>query len=267
MDCQELKNAVVHWFGTEFECRASSGESLIATLPILKPDGDPIEIGVEPIDKKRWKLSDLGDTHSTLYLADVDLYEEYVRAEEFRQIVGAHKITSSNEELSIETSTDEIAEALFDFTHAIQSMLALQFTVKPRTPERDFTSVVVKFFAEQHTSFDIPAEHVAGKTGRWKFNLVLNHVRQEMLVKTVSVTSRANALRLAEQNVFEIQDVREVRPEGLDFAVIADDAGAREQFWQPKVLRIFDGYNIPVFSFEKKRDALRQLALKYTVAP
>ncbi len=265
MTCEELKSAVLHWFGSEIECHQTAGDSLVATLPILKPNGDSIEIGIEPLEGKRWRISDLGDTHSTLYLADVDLFEEYVRAEEFRQVVDAHRIKDAGEELSIETSSDELVSAMFDFVHAVQSMLALQLTVKPRTPERDFASIVSKFFAERHTSFDIPAEHVEGKTGRWKFNFVLNEVREETLVKTISAVNRTQALKMAEQNVFEIRDVREIRPK-VETAVIADDSGSRRAFWQPKVLRIFDGYDIPIFSFEAKKSELEQLALKYAIA-
>jgi len=266
MNCEELKDAVIRWFGTEIECHSSGDNSLIATLPILKPNGDPIEIGIEPLEGRRWRLSDLGDTHSTLYLADVDLFEEYVRAQEFRQIVDAHRIEETGEELSVKTSSDELVSEMFDFVHAIQSMLALQLTVKPRTPERDFASVVSKFFAEQHASFDIPTEHVEGKTGRWKFNFILNQVREETLVKAISATTRTQALKLAEENVFEIRDVREIRPD-VETAVIADDSGSRRAFWQPRVLRIFDGYSIPVFSFESKRSELEQLALKYSLRP
>ena len=139
-------------------------------------------------------------------------------------------------------------------------MLALQLTVRPKQAKRDFPSIVAKFLAEQRTSFEV-AEGIDGKTGRWKFQFILNHVKQETLVKALTVTSKSQALRYAEESVFEIRDVKEVRE--TDAVVIADDEGYRREYWQPSVLRIFSGYEIPLFSFQGDRDKLTQLALKY----
>jgi len=261
MDCEQLKSSVLRWFGREIECHTSERDALIATLPILKPNGDPIEIGVEPIGKQQWRLSDLGDTYSTLYLAGVDLPEEYVRGQEFRQIIEAHRIQDDQRELSVETSASELIDTMFDFVHAIQSMLALQLTVRHEQPSRDFASIVAKFLAEQHVSFEVPT-HIDGKTGRWKFNFVLNHVREETLIKTLSVGNRTQAMRRAEESVFEIRDVEGLRGM-VNAAVICDDEGDREALWGPPVSRIFDGYNVPVYPFFGNREKLIQLARKY----
>jgi hypothetical protein len=134
-----------------------------------------------------------------------------VRAEEFRQVIAAHRIKDSEQELTVEASSDELIGSMFSFIHAIQSMLALQLTIKPKQATRDFPSIVAKFLAEQRASFEIPPEHITGKTGRWKFNFVLNHVREETLVKALSATSKNYALRAAEQSVFEIRDVQAIR--------------------------------------------------------
>jgi len=262
MNCEDLKSSMLRWFGEELECHSNGRDSLTATLPILKPNGDPIEIGIESAGAQQWRLSDLGETYSTLYLAGVDLFEEYVRAEEFRQIVAAHRIKDSEKELSVEASSGDLVGSVFDFVHAIQSMLALQLTVKPKLEGRDFPSMVAKFLAEHGASFEIPSEHVDGKTGRWKFNFIFNHVLPPTLVKALSVTSKNQALKFAEQSVFEIRDVQEVK--STEAVVIADDEGSRAAFWQPQVLRIFDGYEIPVYPFTAKREELARLARRYS---
>jgi hypothetical protein len=261
MNCEELKTAVLRWIGREIECR-SSGDALVATLPLLKPNGDAIEIAIEPIDGRRWKLSDLGDTYATLYLAGVDLLEEYVRGEEFRQVVVAHNIRDFEKELSVEAASENLVEHLFDFVHAIQSMLALQLTVRPQQERRNFAAIVAKFFAERGASFEIP-ERIAGKTGRWKFNFVLNHVREETLVKTLTAVNKGQALKSAEQSMFEIRDVKEIRE--AEAVVIADDEGYRKEYWGPPALRIFEGYGVPVFTFEGRREELSELAAKYNI--
>ena len=261
MECEELRLLVLRWFGEEIECRFS-GDSLIATLPLLKPNGDSVEVGIQSVASNRFKLSDLGDTYATLYLANVDLLEEYVRGEEFRQIVAAHNINDSDKELSVEASTHNLVEALFDFVHAIQSMLALQLTVRPQQERRDFAAILAKFLAERGTSFEVP-ERVLGKTGRWKFNFVLNRIRPATLIKALTVSSKAHALRLAEQTMFEIRDVKEVRD--TDAVVVADDEGYRKEFWGPTALRIFEGYDVPIYTFEGRREALSQLAAKYSI--
>lgn len=262
MDCEELKSLVTRWLGQEIECHSTGGDCLTATFPLLKPNGDPIEIGIESIEGHRWKLSDLGDTYSTLYLAGVDLYEEYVRAEEFRQIIAAHRINDSEQELFVESSSGELVDSIFDFVHAIQSMLALQLTVRPKQSPRDFPSIVAKFLAEQHASFELPAEHIEGKTGSWKFNFVLNQVREETLVKALTAISKSQALKLAEESVFEIQDVKAIRD--TKAIVIADDEKHRRTYWQPQVMRVFEGYDVPIYPFKASRQDLTELVHRYS---
>jgi hypothetical protein len=263
MNCAELKRLIVQWIGEEFECRLTDSDSLIATLPLLKPNGDPIEIALEQIDDHRWTISDLGETYAGLFLGGTDLSQAYVRGYEFRQILEAHSIQDDGSELSAETSSSDLIERVFDFAHAIQSMLALQFTIKPEQPSRDFASIVAKFLAEQRASFEVPT-HVDGKTGRWKFNFVLNHIREETLIKTVSVTNRIQAIRRAEESVFEIRDVQELRgTPNINAVVIADDEGDRDALWSQPVVRIFEGYDIPMYRFEGSRKQLIELARKY----
>jgi hypothetical protein len=261
MNCEELKSSIIRWMGREIDCRPTGKESVAAILPFLKPNGDAIEIGIEPIGGNRWRLSDLGETYATLYLAGVELNDEYVRAEEFRQILSAHRIADEQQELFMEASSDEMIDRIFELVHAMQSMLALQFTLKPKQLNRDFPSVVAKFLAEHNASFEVPPEPIEGKSGRWRFNFVMNHVRKETLVKALSATSKARAMRSAEESVFEINDVKAVRDAGA--VVIADDEGPRQAFWHPNVLRIFGEYNVPVYSFIANRQELTQLALSY----
>jgi hypothetical protein len=261
MNCDDLKRSVLQWVGEEIECHTTDTGTLVATPPILRPNGDPIDVGIEEIGRHRWRISDMGDTYSGLFLAGVDLPESYVRGQEFRQLVEAHQIEDDGSELSVETSAEQLVERMFDFVHAIQSMHALQFTMKTEAPSRDFPSIVAKFLAEQHTSFEIPRS-IDGKTGRWKFNFVLNHVREETLVKTLSATGKREALRRVEESVFEIQDVRELRPT-TEAVVIADDEGDRDVLWGESVTRIFEGYRIPIYRFEGNRVPLIELARQY----
>ena len=249
MNCTTLKSSVLDWIGQEIECRPSGDGCLSVALPILKPNGDAIEIGLEQIDNHTWKLSDLGETYAVLYLAGVDLYEEYVRAEEFRQIKLSHQVDDDEQELSVITHSGELVEGIFDFAHALQSMLALQFTLQSRQPRRDFASIVAKFLAEKQASFDIPNEYISGKGGKWKFNFVLNHIHEETLVKAITGTTKAQVMRLAEASIFEISDVQQVR--STSAIVIADDEGSRKALWEPRVRRLFDEYKIPMYPFEE----------------
>jgi len=50
--------------------------------------------------------------------------------QEFRQILEAHRIQDQQRNCPFETSDDELIDRMFDFVHAIQSMLALQLTVR-----------------------------------------------------------------------------------------------------------------------------------------
>jgi hypothetical protein len=46
--------------------------------------------------------------------------------------------------------------------------------------------------------------------------------------------------------------------------VIADDEGPRNSFWNPRIMRIFDEYKVPVYSFLANQEELTKLALSYT---
>jgi hypothetical protein len=83
--------------------------------PVLRLNGDAIEIGISPGENGGWRLSDLGETHSMFFLADLDFHEDYVRAEEFNQIVISHQLSSAEEEISIEVSDEELPDRIFDF--------------------------------------------------------------------------------------------------------------------------------------------------------
>jgi hypothetical protein len=261
MNCEDLKASVLRWMGREIDCHSTEKDALAAVLPILKPNGDAIEIGISPLGSDRWKLSDLGDTHATLYLAGVELNDEYVRAEEFRQILSAHRIGDDQHELFLESSTDDMVERMFELAHAMQMALALQFTIKPKQINRDFASVVAKFLAERRASFEIPADPIEGKSGKWKFNFILNHVRSELLIKALSASSRDRAMHAAKESVFEINDVKAIRDAGA--IVVADDEGPRQAFWHPRILRVFEDNRIPVYSFLANQQELSKVAQDY----
>lgn len=259
MDCQELKSSVLDWFGSEIECHQHESGVLTAVLPIFQPNGDAIEVGVQAIDSKTWKISDLGITHETLYLGGVNLSdEEAERTDEFREIVKDFGVSDNGSELTL-IASGQLGEHLFDFISAIQSALALQLTVKHQLPARDFASVVAKFLAENRASFAIPSEPVSGKTGKWRFNFSFRPDNSETLIKVLTATTPTNAMIASKQNVFEIRDVREIRPKGK-FVTVIDDEGDRRTYWKEKVTRIFSGYDIPFIRYGTGREELLKLA-------
>jgi hypothetical protein len=264
MNCEELKGSLLGWFGSEIECQSSANGSLIATLPLLRVNGDAIEIGVSPLPEGRWRMSDLGQTHEMFFLADLDLREDYVRAEEFNQIIISHGLKDAEQEISSEIAAEQLADQIFDFAHALQAISGLQFTAKPRTVARDFNTVVALFFAEQRASIEIPSEPIPGLGGSWKFDFALNHVSRETLVKTISTVGKNLIVTLAEKATFEIGDVKKLRDS--DAVVIGDDYGKeRQSLWRPDVLRLFKEYQVPFYAFEHDNDALTELAQKYSI--
>lgn len=262
MTCEDLKSLVLKWLDRGIECTATGPGSLAAVLPILAPNGDAIEIGITSAEDGRWRISDMGETYASLFLAGVELSDEYVRAEEFKQIIRSYQIADNQQELSVEASQEDLVDRMFDLAHAMQAALALQLTLRPSQPASDFPSVVAKFLAEHRASFEIPPEPIEGKSGRWNFNFVLNHVRKETLVKTLSANSQASAMRSAERSIFEINDVRAMRE--TDAIVITDDEGDKRVVWKPRVFRIFREYQVPVYSFHSNQQELVQLAETYS---
>ena len=152
-----------------------------------------------------------------------------------------------------------VGEDVFEFVHAVQSMLSLQVTLVPKTPKRVFAEIVKTFFARERTLFELPSQGVEGQNGRWQFDLILNHTRPQTLVKTVSATDRTRALKAAKETIFEVGDIRRLKGTS-DATVIADDDGPREKLWDADMLRVFEGYDIPVYGFLKDRASLIDLA-------
>jgi hypothetical protein len=261
MECEELKSSIIRWFGGEIDCRQDNLGLLTAVLPVFQPNGDAIEVGIEPLASDKWRISDLGIVHETLYLSGIDLTEESERTDEFQQIITDYGTTDTGSEIVL-TASGNLAESVFDFIAALQSALALQFTIKPKLPARDFASIVAKFLAEQRTSFTIPSQPIDGKTGKWRFNFSLNEIADETLIKALTATTPAAAMIVSKQSVFEIRDVRELQPK-RQFVAVIDDEDERESLWKNRVTRVFDGYDIPVIPFMAGRDRLIELARHY----
>jgi uncharacterized protein DUF1828 len=262
MDCQELKARIAGWFNDELECRPA-GRALMLTLPILKPDGDALEIGVEPTGSDLWKLSDLGNVQEHFYLAGLDLYSDSARADEFAQIVKTSGISQIENELLSTAASEQLASAVFEFAQALQYIFALQFASKVQALSRDFATIVAQFLSEHRASYTIPPDNIPGKTGSWKFNFVLNHVRAATLVKTLSLPKATAALATAEKTVFEINDIRQLDPQSPSMLVIADDEGERAKFWKPRVMRVFGGYDVRVLRFNDARAELVNFVKQY----
>jgi hypothetical protein len=266
MNCEELKSLIVQWFGSEIECQPSADNSLVATFPVLRVNGDAIEVGLSPLENGRWRLSDLGETHSLFFLADLDLRDDYVRAEEFNQIIVAHELKDVEQEILGEVNGNDLPDKIFDFVNALQSISGLQFTAKPRKVQRDFNAVVAMFFAEQRASIEIPSEPIAGSGGNWKFDFSLNQVKPQTLVKTISTVGKNLITTLAEKATFEINDVKRLRD--TKAVVIGDDHGKeRETLWRSEVMRLFREYEIPFYRFEHDNDGLVGLAQEYALNP
>ncbi|MGB9489833.1 MAG: DUF1828 domain-containing protein [Terriglobales bacterium] len=258
MDCQQLKSSITDWFGSEIECHVHDSGVLTAVLPIFQPNGDAIEVGVQSLDQTTWKISDLGITHHTLYLGGVDVSdEESERTDEFKEIVNDFGVSDDGSELTL-VASGHLGEHVFDFVSAIQNALALQLTVKRQLPARDFASIVAKYLGENQARFFVPNEPTAGKTGKWRFNFSFRN-GTETLVKTMTTTTPAGAMLVSKQGVFEMRDVREVRPKEK-FVTVIDDEGDREAFWKQRVTRVFAGYDIPVIRWATERAELLMLA-------
>ena len=259
MTCHELKTTLASWMHKELECEDRGKDRFVLTLPLLKPNGDSIDLGLERLSD-RWRISDMGNTHATLFLSGVDLAG--VRGVEFKEIKQSFKIVESGRELLVESAPSQVGGAVFEFVHAIQSILSLQLTVAHRPVKRDFPAVVARFFAEHRTSFEVPARGVQGKTGIQPFNFVLNHNQPPTLVKALSAGDRRAADSAAKLTVFEVGDVRLLRGP-TKAAVIADDEGRRAKLWDADLLRVFDGYDIPVYRFLNDNAKLTELAESY----
>lgn len=129
MTCHDLKTTLSSWMHEELECEDRGKDRFVLTLPLLKPNGDSIDLGVERLSD-RWRISDMGNTHATLFLSGVDLTG--VRGVEFKEIKQSFKIVESGRELFVESAPSQVGGAVFEFVHAIQSILSLQLTVAPR---------------------------------------------------------------------------------------------------------------------------------------
>lgn len=264
MNCDELKSSILNWFGSEIECQPKGENSVIASFPVLRLNGDAIEIGISPVEGGGWVLSDLGETHSMFFLADLDFHQDYVRAEEFKQMMVAHQLTGVDQEIILRASENELPDRIFEFLHALQSMSGLQFTAKPRKEARDFNTVVALFFAEQRADITIPTEPMEGLGGSWKFDFSLNHSPEPTFIKTISTIGKNQIVPLSERALFEIGDVSKVR--SFDGIVIGDDHGReRSALWTAPVLRLFEEYKVPFYAFEKNQDDLVQLAQRHQI--
>ena len=123
--------------------------------------------------------------------------------------------------------------------------------------------MIAKFLGEQHISFELPVDFITGKSGKWRFNFILNHQQPETLVKAITATSSSQALGLAERSVFEVMDVKAVSKS--EAVVIAGDEAERVEFWPPDVRRVFEANEVPFLRCHASRTDLLELAARYAV--
>src|SRR5579872_3718823 len=104
MTCSDLKGTLVSWIDKELECEDRGKDRFVLALPLLQPNGDSIDLGIERLSD-RWRISDMGNTRSTLFLNGVDLGG--FRATEFKDIKQSFRLVENGRELVIESALSE----------------------------------------------------------------------------------------------------------------------------------------------------------------
>lgn len=224
--CTELISQYLESLQGEFVASKSDFGCLIAT-PLIRPDGDAIEILVEDRPDGGVLLSDGGATFAYLYLSGLALSRRL--QDDARKISSRYGIVIDVNELVTEvTDRGQVGDAIHNLVQAILNVAAL---IEKRRPylnlkfEEEVEALIIGQGKSYYPDFQV--------RGDKELHTVKFHVNSgaNLLVQPLSQPNATRARRLTERWYYYFNDIRNHSPE-WSFVAILDDRGAREGVWK-----------------------------------
>lgn len=233
--CEEVISNYLSGLQDSFECSHSS-EGLFLTTPFIRPDGEGIEIELQPLANGDISIADMGDTLGYLYVNGMTLSQTLIASA--RQIAKQHGVSLQRNQLSLRANPDSLGSGLHDL---IQAILGVTDLIQKRRPTSRvvFDVEVESFIIHTGVTYDVGFEVQGSKeTHTVKFHV---NSGRSLLIHPISAATAAPARSWAERWSYRFTDILGQDPSWRP-VVILDDRGARSDAWNSHALTPISEY-------------------------
>ena len=235
--CAQVVQSYLTHLESDFKSIESDFGCVIVT-PFTRPDGEYIEIAIEPLPHDRVRLTDMGDTLGYLYVNGMTLSPSLV--DSVRHISQPYRVTLDGSAFVVQAERHrEFGDAMH---RMIQTILSATEMIQKRRPTADahFDSAVESLFAT-HNTYDTNYE----VNGQREPHTVRFHVDsgRKLLIQPLSPGNENLALAWAERWAYRFGDIRAHDDSWRMFAIL-DDREDRAGVWTPRNLTPIEEYQV-----------------------
>lgn len=236
--CLQVVKSYLSHLESDFESIESDFGCVIVT-PFVRPDGESIEIAVEPLHSEAVRLTDMGDTLGYLFVNGMTLTR--VLMENARQISQPYGVSLDGSAFVIHPETQsDFGDALH---RIIQTVLSTTEMIQKRQPSPDshFESAVESLFVTTHNQYDVNYQ----VQGQREPHMVRFHIDsgKRLLVQPLSLASETRAHERAEQWAYRFGDIQAQDDTWQIFALL-DDRDDSTQVWTPRSMTPITEYQL-----------------------
>lgn len=210
--------------GELFDCSPVGDYTRIRT-PYLYPDGDVIDLFLNPVDNGSSTLTDLGETLGWLRTQTVSERKTDRQRRLIEDVCLTHGVELYRGMLMVRVKDfDEMSEAISRLSQAALRVSDLWFTFRNQAVA-SINDEVEEFLIAQEIRFE-RGERLVGRSGRtWRVDFHTRTSERSTLVNVLSTGSRPSARRLAERTLATWHDLSnlQIGPESLRFISLFDD--------------------------------------------
>lgn len=202
-----------------------SDDGCFLVTPFERPDGDFIELQVEPLAGDRVRLSDMGDSLGYLYVNGLTLSKAVMQ--EAQRISASFGVSLDRGTVWYEGEQQSAGEGMHRLIQATQAVSSLIQKRRPHSRvlfDDDVESLLI------HSS--VPYDRNFAARGERQTHTIRFHLDsgRNLLVQPIAAAQKSTAHSWAERWAYRFADLR-ASDDRWRFAAVLDDRGARTQIW------------------------------------
>lgn len=222
--CDEVIGSYLISLRNDFEC-SHSAEGWYLSTPFVRPDGEGIEIELQPLADGRIGITDMGDTFGYLYVNGLTLSRKVMS--DARLMSRPHGVWVQRAQLVTQVPPESIGIGVQGL---LQSILSVSDLIQKRRPTTNvrFDDEVESLIIRKGVPYDVSFRVLGNREG----HTVRFHVNsgKNLLIQPVSATREGPARNWAERLNYRFSDII-----GSDSKwnpiVVLDDRGTRSEVW------------------------------------
>lgn len=211
-----------------------SAENCRIITPLLRPDGEAVELVIEKVKDNKVRLSDEFGTVDYLFVNGLNLDANKKLHENARRLARLRGVAFEQSELYIETESGQEAEAMSKLLSAIEALNYFIYRRSHRTP-KSFSEEVELFLAEHDVSF-VANYGLEGKTIKHTVPIYINSTKN-IVISPLSSTSVASAQHSLKEMAWVARDIKDKNSSVQFNALLDDRREIQQKIWLDETVR------------------------------